>query len=79
MTTKALGDNLRKMYFRENVNKVTMILLFGIKYAEEIRAAASNSSMNSVVKEIVDHAKVPSSYAIEIKKAVALADYVDLK
>ena len=79
MTTRALGGILNNMYNKPEANKVTMIFLFGIKYAKEIKAAARNSSMNSVVKEIVAHSNVPSSYSTEIKKAVILADYVDIK
>ena len=79
MTTKQLGSILNKMYYSENTNKVTMILLFGVKYAEEIKAAAANSSLNSVVKEIIAVSGIPKSYATEIKKAVSLADYVEDK
>lgn len=79
MTTKQLGSILNKMYHLENANKVTMILLFGVKYAEEIKAAAANSSLNNVVNEIIAASGLPKSYATEIKKAVSLADYVKVK
>jgi hypothetical protein len=79
MTTQQLGSILRSMYNLENANKKTMILLFGVKYASEIREAASTSSISSVVNEIVTYAGVPSSYATEIKAAIDLSKYVEVK
>ncbi len=79
MTTKQLGDILNKMYNSAEANKVTMILLFGVKYAEEIKNAAKESSMNNVVNDIIEQSKLPASYATEIKKAVALSAFVEVK
>ena len=53
-----------------------MILLFGVKYSDEIRNAATNSSL---VKEIIEFSGLPKSYATEVKKAVALADFVAVR
>lgn len=79
MTTKQLGSILKKMYYSPEAKKVTMILLFGVKYADDILCAAQGSSQNVVVKEIIKHAGIPESYATEIKKAVALSVYVEVK
>ena len=77
MTTFDLGKKLKDMYNSPNENKVSMILLFGILYAAEIRKNATDSSLNSVVKDIIDHSGIPRSYGTEIKKAVSLSDHVN--
>ena len=77
MTTFDLGRKLNDMYHTPEENKVTMILLFGILYATEIKKAAANSSLNSVVKEIIDFSGLPKSYGTEIKKAVLLSNHVN--
>ncbi len=77
MTTSDLGNKLKEMYDTPDENKVTMILLFGILYATEIEKATADSSLNSVVKEIIDHSGVPKSYGTEIKKAVSLSNHVN--
>ncbi len=79
MTTKQLGNILSTLYNSEGANKVTMILLFGVKYSDEIKNAATNSSLNGVVKEIIEFSGLPKSYATEVKKAVALADFVAVR
>ena len=79
MTTQQLGSILRCMYLTENANKITMVLLFGIKYAAEIKQAAANSSLSAVVNEIIAFSELPKSLATEIKKGVALADFVEEK
>ena len=77
MTTSDLGKKLKDMYNSPDENKVTMILLFGILYAAEIEKATTDSSLNSVVKKIIDISGVPKSYGTEIKKAVSLSHHVN--
>ena len=50
--------------------RVTMIYLFGIKYADEI-----TQNRYSLV-DLLKAAEVPVSYRIELKKAINLAAYV---
>ena len=76
MTTFDLGNKLREMYDSPDENKVNMILLFGILYASDIKKAVAGSNINSVVNEIINHSKLPKSYATEIKKAILLSNYV---
>ena len=51
-------------------DKVAMIHLFGIIFADEISCA------NSSVQSITDEAKIPSSYHAEVSKGVKLRKYV---
>lgn len=53
--------------------KTTMIHLFGIMYAEEIKGCGSTP------KEILKLANMPESYQTEISKGVRLSKYVDVK
>ena len=77
MTTSDLGKKLKEMYNSLNENKAAMILLFGILYATEIKKNTTDSSLNSVVKDIIDHSGIPKSYCTEIKKAVSLSVHVN--
>jgi len=52
---------------------VVMIHLFGIKYAREIAAAGV------ACKTIAIAAGINESYGTEIRKALRLAEYVDVK
>lgn len=52
-------------------NRVVMIHLFGIRYAEDLAGIS--------IKELLNDAEVPASYYPEIKKAMNLAQYVDIK
>ena len=79
MTTQQLGNILNSMYNLEGVNKITMTFLFGVKYAAEIKKAAVDLSLNRVVNEIVGYSELSPALATEIKKAVALSDYVEVK
>ena len=47
------------------------IHLFGIKYADELRALS--------IREVVRRAEIPPGYAAEIIKGRNLAGYVDIK
>ena len=49
---------------------VAMIHLFGIRYAEEIRASGAS------YKDVANAARIPESYGTEIGKGVKLSDYV---
>lgn len=74
MTTKELGNKLREMY--ENAPKgdsVTMIHLFGIKYADEILKNYHSR------KEIIEISGISSSYLTEFNKGINLSKYVEPK
>jgi len=73
MNSVELGIKLRNMYERKGANKTTMIHLFGIIYADEIRSAGITSA------EIVKAAKMHESYKTEVSKGMSLSAYVDLK
>ena len=71
MTVLELGTTLRDMY--DNApprDQVTMIHLFGIKYAGEIRANKYTP------KEIIRAAGMQESYQTEINKGIRLEKYV---
>ncbi len=74
MTNYELAEILKKMYTESSSGeKVTMIHLFGIKYASEIRM------LNVPIKRIVELANMPKSYATEVSKGIKLAKYVVIK
>lgn len=67
-----LGKILEDMYSNAlKKEKVTMIHLFGIKYAEDIRKVG--------IKEVIDQAGIHSTYRTELNKGVNLAKYVTPK
>lgn len=71
MTLSELGNKLKEMY--ENSPKgdsVTMIHLFGIKYADEI--IRNNFSK----KDIIEKSGISSSYLTELSKGISLSKYV---
>lgn len=74
MDSESLVIKLKDMY--ENASKgeqTTMIRLFGIKYAEELK----ENSMS--LKDIAEKATGYSSYGNEINKGIQLAKYVVVK
>lgn len=73
METYELSYILKNMYDGAVKDKTTMILLFGIKYAEEIQDNITSP------KDILKAAKMPDSYATEIYKGMRLSKYVDVK
>ena len=73
MNAFELSNILKSMYERQNVNKTTMIHLFGIQYAKQIEDNRISP------KEILKSANMPESYATEIYKGIRLSKYVDLK
>jgi 5-methylcytosine-specific restriction protein B len=74
MTLQQLGEVLNRMYTdAKNGEVVTMIHLFGIKYAKEITEAGFSK------KDITKAAGINESYVTEINKGVNLSKYVVLK
>ena len=71
MTLKEVATELKAMYDQAEVGEmVTMILLFGIRYADVIKANGYS------VQEIIAQAGMRDSYATEVSKGVKLAKYV---
>jgi hypothetical protein len=70
MTKQELANTLMRTYENKAHNKTAMIILFGIKYAEEI--ASSGYTPN----DILEYANMSSSYATEIYKGIRLSQYV---
>tara|TARA_R110002051_G_scaffold205994_2_gene271798 strand:- start:850 stop:1074 length:225 start_codon:yes stop_codon:yes gene_type:complete len=71
MNLNQLAQALNKMYFgAKDKETAAMIHLFGIKYAEEIKACGESS------KSIAKAAGIPESYGTEIRKGVNLAKHV---
>jgi hypothetical protein len=69
MDTTELGKLLRESYQNtQKTEKVTMIHLFGIKYAEEIKQCG--------IAEIIREAGIFSTYRTELGKGIKLAKYV---
>lgn len=74
MTTLELGNILKEMYANApKGQQVTMIHLFGIKYADEIRGEGITP------KDILTSASMPVSYQVEINKGIGLSRYVVAK
>ncbi len=74
MTINELGSKLKEMY--ENASKgdsVTMIHLFGIKYADEIL------NNNYSRKEIIEKSGISPSYLTELSKGINLSKFVELR
>jgi len=74
MELKKLGEILEKMYDEaKKGEKVTMIHLFGIKFADLI------SENGYKPLEVVKAAGINASYATEVNKGMNLAKYVKVK
>lgn len=68
-----LGNILNKMYGTAiKGEKVTMIYLFSITYAEKIQQNSYS------VSEIVRHSGISQNYTIEVSKGIKLAKYVEV-
>lgn len=68
-TLEELGEILADMYSNaQKKEQVTMIHLFGVKYAEDIKKVG--------IREVIDEAGIHSTYRTELNKAVNLAKYV---
>ena len=74
LTTMELVSILRQMYHgAPDGETVTMVHLFGVKFADQIRDCGAS------VKDLTVNAGLPETYLTEIKKAMNLAKYVDVK
>jgi len=70
MTKNKLGEILHRMYTEaERGEKVAMIHLFGIKYAQDIKALTNGT-------ELAKLSKIKATYATEISKGMKLSKYV---
>ena len=56
--------------YAKDKESVTMIHLFGIRYAEDIRHCGRS------VTELVKHTSIPNSYVTEVQKGMRLAKFV---
>ncbi|MDU1349276.1 DNA ligase [uncultured Clostridium sp.] len=75
MTIMELANELKKMY-EEGIptkEQATMVHLFGIKYADDIR------KNGYAPREILKFADMPESYQAEINKGIKLSKYVEIK
>lgn len=71
-TLNELASILNEMYSNApKKEQVTMIYLFGVKYAEDIQKVG--------VREVIDQSGIRSTYRTELKKAMNLAKYVQPK
>lgn len=71
-TLKELGNILDKMYSNApKKEQVTMIHLFGVKYAEDVQKVG--------IREVIEQSGIHSTYRTELSKAVKLAKYVHPK
>lgn len=74
MNGKELSKKLNEMYFNAPEGElVSMIHLFGIKYAEAIKEC------NISIKEIVEDSGISSTYQAEINKGIKLSKYVTIR
>ncbi|WP_042372131.1 HTH-like domain-containing protein [Bacteroides neonati] len=72
MMLNELGHKLKWMYEKApKGEKVAMIHLFGIEYANEIKKYS--------IKDIVNAANMPKSYGTEVAKGVHLSRFVSIK
>jgi hypothetical protein len=71
-TLNELGNLLEEMYSNApRKEQVTMIHLFGVKYAEDIQKVG--------IREVIEQSGIHSTYRTELNKAVKLAKYVNPK
>ncbi len=74
MTLNELAKVLNEMYYNAPKGEaVSMIHLFGIKYAEEIE------KLDIPKKCIIEQSKLPSSYLTELMKGIKLSKHVKPK
>jgi hypothetical protein len=72
MTVAEAARLLRNMYYNAPEGEmVTNLLLFGIKYADEIHSLS--------LRQLVDYAAMPASYTLQIRHGINLSKYVELK
>lgn len=69
-----LGQKLKEMYENAPHNEqVLMIHLFGIKFADIIKANGYNA------REILEAANMNLSYQTEVNKGIKMSKYVEIK
>lgn len=73
MTEKELAVKLKAMYETPGANRIAMVNLFGVLYANEI--SNPNISLNSIIKI----AEMKPSLATEVRKGIRLSKYVEPK
>ena len=74
MTNIELAKTLKDMYNNApQGDSTTMIRLFGIKYADELKKCTSSMS------NIAELAEIGINYHAEISKGIRLAKYVSIK
>lgn len=73
MTVVELGNKLREMSETKNAKRTTMIHLFGVLYADEMRIAGISPAA------VLKAAGIQQSYVAEINKGINLAKYLELK
>ena len=83
MDQHELGEILKEMYDNPVGNRLTkngnawektMVHLFGILYAQEIRECGD--SLTPTAQEIVQAAGIPPSYHMDVIRGLLLAEYV---
>ena len=74
MDSRQLANILNQMYFdAEDGKQVAMILLFGIRYSNEIRDCEDSPAT------IARKAEIPETYGTEIHRGCNLAPYVTVR
>jgi len=74
MTSIELAKKLKDMYTNApKGDSTTMIRLFGIKYANELKDCTSSMS------DIAELAEIGITYHAEISKGIRLSQYVNVK
>ena len=71
MTPRELSNELTRMYRSARRGETaTMVHLFGITYADQLRDSEES------IQRIVERSDAPDSYYVEVNKGVNLARYV---
>jgi 5-methylcytosine-specific restriction protein B len=77
MTLDELAKILADMYANaERGETATMVHLFGIRYADEIRRNGGPAAVVSRARQLPTEPKITASFQVEINKGVNLARYV---
>jgi hypothetical protein len=76
MNLQELANKLAEMYQNANEDKVAMIHLFGIRYADEIHKSGYNATDIIKSARLRDGTLMPDSYKTEISKGMNLSKYV---
>jgi 5-methylcytosine-specific restriction protein B len=76
MNLEQSAGKLTEMYQNADSDKVAMIHLFGIRYADEIRESGYNAT--DIIKSAIlqDGTLMRESYKTEINKGIKLSKYV---